>query len=272
MSLNEVCRFCMGTDEVTYDIFDKNDDTLSKCLMYLHLKVTLCLSLFLKFLFHNTFLKIDRKNGISTQICSDCHSILNGFDQFYEKAHEVNEMLKKKTLVNVFKRKGSHIQMVSKQRKIVVKQSEAVAQVNKVAPMDNNEDEIETNKLTEAFIEYEEGNTIMYPSDTEDVVVNKISPNLSAKSSDTEKQKRSYVKTPKSDGTRPFACTICDSSFPIHSALSRHMNIHTRKRVYKCPMCEHESTEMHNLKQHLYTHNSGKTLVSCIYSFFELKN
>uniref|UniRef100_UPI00398E350D zinc finger protein 217 n=1 Tax=Pristiophorus japonicus TaxID=55135 RepID=UPI00398E350D len=49
-------------------------------------------------------------------------------------------------------------------------------------------------------------------------------------------------------------CSICDQCFPFSSLLTQHMHIHTNEKPFKCPFCDHRTSQKSNLKIHLRKH------------------
>ncbi|XP_069740702.1 zinc finger protein 217 [Narcine bancroftii] len=49
-------------------------------------------------------------------------------------------------------------------------------------------------------------------------------------------------------------CSICDLYFPFSSLLAQHMNMHSNKKPFKCPFCDHKTSQKANLKNHLRKH------------------
>uniref|UniRef100_A0AAG5DGX3 C2H2-type domain-containing protein n=1 Tax=Anopheles atroparvus TaxID=41427 RepID=A0AAG5DGX3_ANOAO len=53
-------------------------------------------------------------------------------------------------------------------------------------------------------------------------------------------------------------CPYCEKSFVHRSNFYTHLNIHTRKRTYKCTLCSSEFNSPHGLKQHQARHSDTK--------------
>ncbi|XP_067904255.1 zinc finger protein 217 isoform X2 [Heterodontus francisci] len=49
-------------------------------------------------------------------------------------------------------------------------------------------------------------------------------------------------------------CSICDQCFPFSSLLTQHMHMHTNEKPFKCPFCDHRTSQKANLKIHLQKH------------------
>lgn len=201
-------------------------------------------------------------SGVSNCICADCYSILNGFDRFYEKTHEINEMLKKKSLVNIFRKKSGGTTLTKKNKnesKVVCIKKEDEVLIEEplqmeVSTLDDSDGEkimIEEDPVDvfSAAIEDEDSNSSNFETDTTEKT--DFDPE--------EYEKFNPAKKLKTDDNKSFVCNICDASLSSKSALTRHMNAHTRRKVYQCPMCDYETTEMFTLRAHLYTHNTEKS-------------
>ncbi|KAL4617121.1 zinc finger protein 516 [Arapaima gigas] len=60
------------------------------------------------------------------------------------------------------------------------------------------------------------------------------------------------------EGQSPgYTCSICRRSFPFQSSLSQHMRKHPEARPYKCPYCNHRTSQKGQLKVHLRRHRLG---------------
>uniref|UniRef100_A0AAY4EHD6 C2H2-type domain-containing protein n=1 Tax=Denticeps clupeoides TaxID=299321 RepID=A0AAY4EHD6_9TELE len=66
---------------------------------------------------------------------------------------------------------------------------------------------------------------------------------------------------PEDDKAPSYSCSVCGRSFPFQSSLSQHMRRHTGARPYKCPYCQHRTSQKGNLKVHIRSHKLG-TLIS----------
>lgn len=49
-------------------------------------------------------------------------------------------------------------------------------------------------------------------------------------------------------------CSICDQYFPFSSLLAQHMTMHTNKKRFNCPFCNHKTSQKAHLKIHLRKH------------------
>ncbi|XP_067856704.1 zinc finger protein 217 [Heptranchias perlo] len=49
-------------------------------------------------------------------------------------------------------------------------------------------------------------------------------------------------------------CSICNRCFPFSSLLAQHMHMHTNEKPFKCPFCDHRTSQKANLKIHLRKH------------------
>ena len=58
-------------------------------------------------------------------------------------------------------------------------------------------------------------------------------------------------------------CTICNKTFKSVKYLSRHLEIH-RSHKYTCKYCYHGSSQISNIKYHIYTRHSDKLLTQKI--------
>ena len=90
---------------------------------------------------------------------------------------------------------------------------------------------------------------------------NKISPYLSEKLSERVAVKEKQT----SELNRPHACSVCDKSFMVKSALNSHMIKHTGTKPFRCRICK----RFFSRKDHLQCHEvSVHSTYKCLYCPF----
>ncbi|OQR71170.1 zinc finger protein-like [Tropilaelaps mercedesae] len=62
---------------------------------------------------------------------------------------------------------------------------------------------------------------------------------------------RCHEKLHHGDGSRPFACHLCDYRAKVRSHLTSHLRTHTVDRPFACPHCDFTAKRANHLKMHL---------------------
>jgi KRAB domain-containing zinc finger protein len=64
-------------------------------------------------------------------------------------------------------------------------------------------------------------------------------------------------------GERPFKCTICDNAFAEAGALAKHLRVHSGEKRYTCKICGEAFSQSGALKKHMDSLHSKKRPFKC---------
>lgn len=64
----------------------------------------------------------------------------------------------------------------------------------------------------------------------------------------------SHIREKHKQKNDSFKCTICEKEFPLIKYFIDHLKIHLKKKPYICLICNHQTSQISNMKSHVSTH------------------
>ncbi|XP_062386296.1 zinc finger protein 865 [Sardina pilchardus] len=72
------------------------------------------------------------------------------------------------------------------------------------------------------------------------------------------KRRRRHPSGPRTDGERPYLCTVCGRGFSRRETLRRHDRVHTGEKPFHCDVCGKDFREPFHLTKHQTVHSGEK--------------
>ncbi len=70
----------------------------------------------------------------------------------------------------------------------------------------------------------------------------------------TYSDEKSFMAHTRKHAGRPYACSLCDKTYTVVTALTKHMQHHTGNYKFKCSVCDKGYTSQEHYEGHMMKH------------------